>query len=698
MTKIITKFLPILTLACVVAIAAAHAQEIPRVERGNIAVAAQTVASGLSSPIDLVSAPGGTSRLFIAEQTGKIRVLKNGALLATPFLDLSGRIFFSGESGLLSVAFHPGLANPNSPGYRKFYTYGSEPVSGAADFTVPFNGTFSHQGVLAEWQVSAGNPDVADPASRREILRLDEPQSNHNGCKLAFRASDGYLYLSLGDGGGGNDTAPGHTANGGNGQSIDTVLGKMLRINPLASGISGSADAVSANGKYRVPGTNPFVGRAGVDEIYAIGFRNPFRFSFDAATDSLILGDVGQASVEEVDLVERGKNYGWNRKEGSFLFNPANAAISVDTVHDPAYTDPVAEYGHHDGVAIIGGFIYRGAAIPALAGKYVFGDFSNPETGTGRLFYTELSTGVIESLPVAGVDGLSASLKSIGQDATGELYALVGTTAVKLTPIPVAPALVNLSTRARIETGDNVLIGGFIVNGSTPKNFIVRELGPSLSVGGTPIPGSLADPSLELRDSEGVLIAANNDWMTSPQAQQVRNEGLAPSDPHESAIFASLAPGAYTAIARGAGNTSGIGLVELYDVAQDQASNATNISSRGRVQSGDNVMIAGFIVGGTTSQRILLRGLGPSLGAQGIANPLADPSIELHNESGAIVASNDNWRSTQEADIQGTDIAPTDDKEAALITTLPQGRYTAIVRGAGTSTGVALIEVYRLDP
>ena len=179
--------------------------QLPLIPLGPIRIEVQSVATGLSAPIDLLSAHDGSNRLFIVEQTGKVRILRNGTIVATPFLDVGGRIIASGERGLLSVAFHPGFSDSASPGFHKLYTYTSEPVSGPADFTVPITGSFDNQGVLAEWKVSTGNPDVVDPSTRREVFRLDHPQSNHNGCKLAFRASDHYLYISIGDGGGGND-------------------------------------------------------------------------------------------------------------------------------------------------------------------------------------------------------------------------------------------------------------------------------------------------------------------------------------------------------------------------------------------------------------------------------------------------------------------------------------------------------------
>ncbi len=677
-----------------------------RVSSGFINVELQTIASGLTSPVDLVSPHDGTNRLFIVEQSGQIRLVENGSLVATPFLDVSGSIIASGERGLLGLAFHPGFGDSSSPGYRKLYTYTSEPVFGPADFTVPFTGSFDHQAIITEWQVSAGNPDVVDVSTRREVMRVDEPQSNHNGGKIAFRPSDGFLYIGFGDGGNANDVGNGHTPNLGNGQDITNVLGAILRIAPLDPSLTPpSVGAVSANGMYRIPATNPFVGHPGVDEIFAYGFRNPFRFSFDAATNRFVVGDVGQASVEEVDLVESGRNYGWNRKEGSFLFDPSDASISVDPNPDPALINPVAEYGHADGISVIGGFVYHGSAVPALSGQYVFGDYQNPATHNGRLFDNDLASGVIHTLGI-GSDNqtIGGTIKGFGEDAAGEVYVLAdaggstGGKALKLISIPPAPALLNLSTRERVQTADNVLIGGFILTGSTSKTVVVRAIGPSLSVNGQPVAGRLMNPTLELHNGDGSLLAVNDDWMNGAQAQQIMNLGLAPNDSHESALLASLLPGPYTAIVRGTGSTTGIGLVEVYDVAPNAAANPGNLSARGLVQTGDNVMIGGFIIGGTQTQRVLIRALGPSLAGQNISGVLADPTLELHDGSGAIISTNDNWRSTQETEIDATGIAPTNDNESAILATLAPGNYTAIVSGKNGTTGVALVEVYRLAP
>ena len=255
-----------------------------------------------------------------------------------------------------------------------------------------------------------------------------------------------------------------------------------------------------------------------------------------------------------------------------------------------------------------------------------------------------------------------------------------------------APAtLGNISTRLRVETGDNVLIGGFIVTGTQPKRIIVRAIGPSLSIDGT-----LADPVLELRDSSGGLIRSNDNWR-SDQEIEIMATGIPPANDLESAIVATLPANgsAYTAIVRGANDGTGIGLVEAYDLDRTADSKLSNISTRGFVESGDNALIAGSIVLGQPAQRIIVRALGPSLSVEG---KLANPTLELRNANGGLIRSNDNWRSDQEKEIIATGIPPVDDLESAIVETLPANgaAFTAIVRGVNT-TGVAVVEVYGLD-
>jgi glucose/arabinose dehydrogenase/plastocyanin len=406
---------------------------LPLIEKGPIKLKFQAVATGLTAPLEVTSPADGSGRLFIVEQTGQIRILQGGVVLPTPFLDAAERLVelmpFYDERGLLGFALHPDFNNAGRPGYHKIYTYTSEPVDGPADFTVPNPNPFDNQSVVAEWQVSASDPNVIDPATRREVLRIDEPQFNHNGGQLAFRPSDRYLYISLGDGGNANDVGDGHNPIKGNGQDRSNVLGKILRIDPLDPALTaGSADHVSHNGKYRVPVTNPFVRLPGaVEEIFLYGLRNPFRFGFDAPLDALIIGDVGQNNIEEIDLGVAGKNYGWNKKEGSFLFNPTDGTILPDPNPDRRLIEPLVEYSHFDGIAVIGGYIYRGSLAPALRGRYVFGDLFG-STGEARLFSTDLSAGTIFEFQPSDPDPLAGVfLKGIGRDDMGELYVLIDT-------------------------------------------------------------------------------------------------------------------------------------------------------------------------------------------------------------------------------------------------------------------------------
>jgi hypothetical protein len=258
------------------------------------------------------------------------------------------------------------------------------------------------------------------------------------------------------------------------------------------------------------------------------------------------------------------------------------------------------------------------------------------------------------------------------------------------TPAPSPSTLANISTRLLVETDDNVLIGGFIITGTQPKKVIIRAIGPSL-----PLAGALADPFLELRNSSGGLILSNDNWRSNQEAEIIATT-IPPSNDLESAIVATLpANGSnYTAIVRGVNNGTGIGVVEAYDLNQAVDSKLANISTRGLVQTGDNVLIGGMIVLGQNPLRVILRAIGPSLSVTG---KLADPTMELRDGNGALIASNDNWRSDQEAEIIATTIPPTNDLESAIVRNLTPGNYTAIVRGVSDATGVAVVEAYNLN-
>ena len=262
--------------------------------------------------------------------------------------------------------------------------------------------------------------------------------------------------------------------------------------------------------------------------------------------------------------------------------------------------------------------------------------------------------------------------------------------AVDVGAVEVQPSnLANISTRLRAETGDNVLIGGFIVTGSGPKRLIARANGPSL-----PFSGTLPDPQLQIFDSDGKLIASNDNWQDAPNRADIVDTTIAPSHPLESAFLGELTPGAYTAVVSGVANGTGISLVEVYDLNRNADSKLANIATRGLVQKGDDVMIGGFILLGDTQRKVIVRAIGPSLD---IAGKLLDPQLELFDADGTVLRANNNWRDTQESEINATTIPPSNDLEAAIVATLPAAPYTAVLRGTDGGTGVAVVEVYALD-
>ncbi|MCX6929950.1 MAG: PQQ-dependent sugar dehydrogenase, partial [Verrucomicrobia bacterium] len=359
------------------------------------------------------------------------------------------------ERGFLGLAFHPGFNNPLSPGFQTLYTYNSEQIPAATTptYIAPNAATNNYKNVVNEWKISATDTNIVDPASRREIISFGKNAGNHNGGTITF-GPDGYLYLALGDGGNANDVGPSHIEPGGNAQNLSTPLGKMLRFDPLNPALTtGSPDPVSANGQYRIPMTNPFQGAGQAPEIYAYGLRNPYRFAFDRVTGDLIEGDVGQNNIEEINRIMLGGNYGWAIKEGDFLFNRTNGPSGpAGTVGAPpgnrspgvpaGLIDPISgpkgtlEYDHNEGISITGGFVYRGTAIPELVGKYIFGDLAlktAPVRADGRLFYADLQAGTINAFPLAQFGGTAIlpyglTVHGFGQDADGEIYALVTNT------------------------------------------------------------------------------------------------------------------------------------------------------------------------------------------------------------------------------------------------------------------------------
>ncbi len=461
---------------------------LPPITHGTLAVHLQPVATGMGAPLYGTSPPGDLSRLFVLEQNGLLRILQNDVLLAGAALDLQSRVQIApvgtgpmnpgnanDERGLLGLAFHPDFSISSSPGFRKLYTYTGEgiPAGTSPTYPAPNGAVQNYKNLITEWQMSAADPNVVDPTSRRELISFGKNAGNHNGGTLAF-GPDGYLYLATGDGGNANDVGASHIEPGGNAQNLTTALGKMLRIDPLSPTLTPSSpNPVSSNGNYRIPIDNPFQGAGQVPEIFAYGFRNPYRFAFDrGGSNDLILADVGQNNVEEIDRVELGGNYGWAIKEGTFLFNrtdgpagiPAAGTIGANSPGVPAgLIDPISgplgtlEYDHGDGISITGGFVYRGMLIPELIGKYIFGDLAirnAPPRVDGRLFYADLEDGTIFEflLPQFANDQLPNGLTvhGFGEDGNGELYAMVTNTPAngtggivyKFVPVPEPTALI----------------------------------------------------------------------------------------------------------------------------------------------------------------------------------------------------------------------------------------------------------------
>jgi hypothetical protein len=290
-------------------------------------------------------------------------------------------------------------------------------------------------------------------------------------------------------------------------------------------------------------------------------------------------------------------------------------------------------------------------------------------------------------------DPSDAALDSDGDGISNHREFTAGTDPQNPSSKPNPATLANISTRLQVGTSENVSIGGFIVTGTVSKQVLVRAIGPSLAARN--VSGALADPALELRDSSGQLIASNNNWRDT-QEQAIKDTGIPPTNDLESAIVQTLQPGAYTAVLRGNNNSTGVAVVEAYDLQQSPTSVFANISTRGFVQTGDKIMIGGMILVGPDPATVLLRGIGPSLAASDIAQPLSDPKLDLYNGQGTPVASNDNWKDSQQANIQATGAAPTNDAEAAMVVDLIPGNYTALLSGVDGGTGVAVFEAYSL--
>jgi glucose/arabinose dehydrogenase len=357
-------------------------------EKDRSEVILELLTSELESPVAFATAKG-TEDFYIAEQKGIVKIFSKGEVKSTPLLDLRKKVAginrFYSEKGLLGIAFHPKFDEN-----RKFYVnYSSDLDKSSVD----------HKMVLSEFQTSLSNPDKALLQSEKIILEIEQPESNHNGGTIVF-GKDGLLYIGSGDGGGAGDK---HGTEG-NGQNLSTLLGKLLRIN-----------IDSDTEPYKIPLDNPFIKKNALPEIYAYGLRNPWKFSFDQLNGRLFLGDVGQERVEEINIIEKGKNYGWKIMEGELCYDPPENCSTKDL--EP----PIFSYTHKEGVSIIGGYVYRGSKKSYYFGKYIFADWS------GKLFCLSESNKIWNAIEIKIQNKESYKWKfinSLGEDTKGNLYIL----------------------------------------------------------------------------------------------------------------------------------------------------------------------------------------------------------------------------------------------------------------------------------
>ena len=557
-------------------------------------------------------------------------------------------------------------------------------------------------GVVSTFAGLAGVPGSADGTG--SAARFNSP------IGVALDGA-GNLYVGDAD----NDTIRKITPAG----VVTTFAGKAGEI--------GSADGTGSNARFSGP-RGVAVDTAG--NVYvADTFNNTIRKITPAAVVSTLAGLAGQTGSAD----GTGSAARFNRPRG-LAVDPASNIFVADTANDTVRRITPA------GVVttVAGSAEVAGSADGSVFGSRFLAPISIDVSSSGDIYLADTVNDTIRKISALGVvntlggvplmagsaDGTGANARfaspqGVALDSAGNLFIgdtgnntiRKGVPAVSPTPTPspsptVSPSPtpspgpgpsqpLNISTRLRVETGQNVMIGGFIVNGNDPKKVILRAIGPSLAGFGVVDP--LADPVLELHGSDGSLITTNDNWKNTQQAE-IEATGLQPQNDLEAAIVMTLDPGSYTAIVSGKGDSTGVGLVEVYDLDQAVDSILANISTRGFVQTDDNVMIGGFILGGgDDGAQVLVRAIGPSLTQFGVTGALADPTLELHNADGDLAGSNDNWKSLQQAEIEATGLAPQDDAESALLAELAPGSYTAIVAGRDGSVGVGLVEIYDLQ-
>jgi hypothetical protein len=517
----------------------------------------------------------------------------------------------------------------------------------------------------------------------------------------------------------------GESANPGNGGQT-TFNGTSTAAN---ASIDNRASGGDGSGGHTIFNDTSTAGHATITN------ENPLEYSFPGRT---IFND--SSTAESAILVANGGT-GSNPGGGIHFIDASMGGTARVEVFDNGYLDISS---HQSGLSIGSiegsGNVLLGANRLTVGTNNISTSFSGVISGTGSL--AKIGSGILTlqtnhciadsaglilvsgspiKLDFTGSPDVIASLKVngvlqppgiYGGPMSGAPHILLEFRGSGTVSVRSNSTLGNISSRALVQTGDDVMIGGFIVQGPESKRVIIRAIGPELTQYG--VPNALVNPTLELHDSSGALIASNDNWqhtiiggiITANQVRDIQASGYAPGDGRESAIIADLPPGNYTAILRGVNNSTGVALVEVYDLSPEPSSILGNISTRAFVQTDDDVMIGGFIVQGTQPKKVIVRAIGPSLAQYGVPNVLANPTLELHDRTGALIAFNNNWATTiiggiittnQVRDIQASGYAPSDGLESAIIAELPPGNYTEIVRGVNNTTGVALVEVYNLD-
>jgi len=449
------------------------------------------------------------------------------------------------------------------------------------------------------------------------------------------------------------------------------------------SALSTNITVSSANGRsvgFNTPGTTTFNGAGPFDATITINSNQNFQFTRPPGPNNYDLLRTVEHEMDEVLALGSGVNQTNLRPQD--LFSWSAAGVRNTTTSGSRY------FSINSGNTNIVNF-------NQIAGGD-FGDWFSESCPQTHPYVQNANScpGQVDDVTATSPEGINIDVAGYNLRTGGPTPTPMPTATPSGTPCAACAQFGNISTRLRVETGNNVLIGGFIITGTQPKRVILRAIGPSL-----PLPGAISDTILDLYNSSGTLLASNDDWRMGGQEAEIIATGIPPSNDLESALVGTLPANnaAYTAVVRGYNNATGIGVVEAYDLDRTVNSRLANISTRGFVNTGDNVMIGGTIILGTAPVNVLLRAIGPSLAGAGISNALSDTTMELRDSNGTLLAFNDDWRTDQEAAIIATGIPPTNNLESAILRTLAPGAYTAIVRGYQGATGVALVEAYQLN-